>query len=633
MKEENRKNTKEIKHQRTITRGSVLLALLVSSFALVVVLALTTLSSLNINIVRSQVEYTQATFTAQAAVAQLLYELDTYNFDRNSDVSSPSVAMDIKTRCRLSPIIESEIDYFQGEASVTFEESKSFFSTDNFVSEYSAHGWRDKGKNSMSVPPFSIDLIVNVKIGGSERHYNAIIRRIWPYAVLCERGPIIISSQKSNESMTDSKPAPSQIKGNIISYSSVSLGTPSFPDIENCVIGNICTTLSKPQQNSCSFDPIIINNGSILKGKKQYNVSLRENAPIESLKFPDKKTFKELLPEDLPGLEMIGFNADTSLTLFNSILPGDQNEGSFMWAYSNEKFKKFILLVDKYISIAFSKPESLPEEMQLYIDNYIKSKLSVNPNSDMFETTCNAIRAYIQNKYFGLSYFMKKSLILQGNDECNRYLINGNLSNHLFRCKYGSNDSSNIEKPNDTIWEEGGHTYSKAGLILKDCTLFVNGDIELQEFSPDGTSAPSTIDWGEKLLSINGENATLIVSGNMKIIGGNLDSKNKGMVMLAKNMEFSSKGNFKGLILSKGAILINPYPGSSSTSDRLHIDGALACGGAVINQDTEEGFSSALPGVPEGLTLKSVELTLDHRYTKALHQSGDARVIFWQELK
>lgn len=633
MRRESIVKIKRAEHCRNVKNGSLILVLIISAFSLIVVLALITLSSLNINMIRSQIENTQARMTAHAIIDHMLYELDTYTQERNNnyDISSASASTDIKTRYNQFPIYLSERNYYQGSATITFAENSEYYSTDNFASENPAHGWRDKGKDTMSVPPFSIDFWVNVKIGGSELHYEAIINRIWPYAAFCNRGSLIVTTQVNSSSLSYFKPYPSHIKGNILSFSSVCLGLPDTQDKDNYIIGNICTSLPKPQQICSNIDPIYINDENILAGSKQYNVTECKNL-FETIKIPDKKTFFELLPHSISEIEDID-NIFTSLSLSSSNLQGSKNNGSLIWAYSDEKFNKYNLLVDKYISLAHSKPELIPEDMKRFIDDFKLRILDSNPYADESEIMCNAIKYYVQKTYFGSILFMKKNLVLQGTDGHNKFYIKGNLTNHLSRTSYKMKMNNSNEIVDNNIWIKDDDIYSKAGLILKDCSLYVDGDIELLEYNLNDSAIPITSSDGETALSIKGDNATLIVSGNMRIIGGSLDSKDKGMVMLAKNIEFSSKGNYKGIILSKGAILINPYPGTFSTTDRLHINGAIACRGMALKENCEEGSSTAIPGVPEGLTLKSVDLNLNHRYTKALHQFGKAKVVYWQELR
>ncbi len=183
--------------------------------------------------------------------------------------------------------------------------------------------------------------------------------------------------------------------------------------------------------------------------------------------------------------------------------------------------------------------------------------------------------------------------------------------------------------------------------MLRDCTLFVQGDVELTEaasmggFSPGGynvnaastTSAPC-------YSSLSGTNATLVVSGNLKIVGGALDSRDKGMVIHARNMDLSTRGKFKGMILTQGAITINPYPtvtssGEEASGETLNVQGAIACLGEVLEEEDLDDPTSppALPPRLEGLVLKSTNLVFDPKYVRAFHRFGQPRIGLWRELR
>ncbi|MGV8124352.1 MAG: hypothetical protein AB2L14_31785 [Candidatus Xenobiia bacterium LiM19] len=622
---------------RSTVKGSLILALLVSSFALFVVLALSTLSSININMVRTQVEYNQAFISAQAAAAQFIYELDTLNYLHNNevDISSVSKPMDLKTRYNLYPVFFTGTRYVGKNVNITFDQSRPYYSTDNLASENSAVGWKDKGRNTNSVPPFSIDLIINVKIGGSERHFEAVINRLWPYAAFCENGPIAITSPEFN--LLNLSYPPSIITGNIFSFSSVLLGLPDSNDRNNKVIGNICTALSKPEwvhDNLRSLDPLYVYQGNTLKGKKCYTILkglfLNTKTPIESIRFPDKNGFKELQLEQMPEFEVVGSAVDSTLSLLN---------GTFTWTGSKEKEIKFREIVASFYETALSNPSELSQEMQHYIDSFIL-QAPVKPNLSKSYLTYLAVADYVKETYFGKSVFMKKDFIIEGTDECSKYAITGNLSNHYVKYKRSENAGVQLfignNKPLLEGFDNDSELYSKAGLILKNCTLYIDGDVELCESyyaeTPQTQMEKSDV---EKFSSIEGDNATLIVSGNLRIEGGNLDSKDKGMVMLAKNIEFSTKGTFKGVIISKGLIVFNPYKyinlsNPQCKQEKLVIQGAIASYGIKSNNSW---IASSKRAYSNGMVLRGIDLTYNPRYAKMLHQFGQAGVMSWQELK
>jgi len=614
--------------------GSVLLVLIVSSFALIVVLALTTLSSLNINVVRSCVEYTQGLLTAQAAVSQFLYEQDLYQSQNSEiDISSLSKPLNLKVRYQEFPVFNNTRSEFPGEVSITFDDTKQYHSTDNSLSERPAKGWKDKGMSTLSVPPFTIDLILNVKIGSSEKHFEALINRIWNYAAFCEKGGITITNPKNLKSNGGAY-LPSQIKGNLFSSLFIFLGLPQSQDEGNTVIGDLYTSARKSSNNNVNNDPIYVHKGNTIQGDKRYCIlspaGIRKSTYFESIKFPDKNQFKELKPKEFPQLQNYDSGVEATLSL---------EEGSFTWVGSMEKIEKYNQLIISYTSIALNNIESLPNDVKSFVNDYIKVNKPANIYLSNNQLIKNAINQYVKENLYGHSLFLKENLILEGTECSNKFFLRGNLSNHYVKYLRSSqiaktNNNSSISNNNckpsgdEIIWECDEEIFSKAGLILKNCTLFVDGDVELLECNSNGMQIESSKSPG---LSIEGYNATLIVSGNLKIMGGQLDSKDKGMVVLAKNIELSTRGDFRGMILSKGTILINLYNGVSFTSEgcRLNILGAIACGGTYAT--IEDGESSATDSSLSGLVLKGINLTFDSRYTKTLQQFGKLTVVMWQE--
>ena len=75
-------------------------------------------------------------------------------------------------------------------------------------------------------------------------------------------------------------------------------------------------------------------------------------------------------------------------------------------------------------------------------------------------------------------------------------------------------------------------TYSDAGLVLKNCLLYVNGNVDLTK-GPKGDPTKGTL---------VGDNATLIVGGTLRITSGFLDSGDHGFVILARGISLEAGG-------------------------------------------------------------------------------------------
>ncbi|MDQ7822005.1 MAG: hypothetical protein RDV48_04340 [Candidatus Eremiobacteraeota bacterium] len=688
---------------RRLSAGSILLVLLVSSLLLVVILALGTLSSINLNLVRAQVEYRQALFTAQAAAAQLIYELDQYETEHSNAVDLASTTfstLDLRKRYDEKPPFPEGPAVPAGAVTITFDPSRKYYSTDNSQGEYPCRGWKDREAGGCSVPACSIDLIIGVSVGGSTRYFEAIINRKWPYAAFCSRAPIFIQ-QAVSPGQPDWKWPPTVVKGDVLSLynyralraslffpgargaalksgsprgvrspsgiadfygilginllpkASVSIGTRESEG--NSLRGNACTSASKEASSdetfdSSAFDPIQVSPGNVFTGRKCYGIAqglCTENKdPLSQIVFPELSGFSQLRPESISELEEVG-TGDNAFTM---------QQGYLTWVGSKKKAKAFEQKVNEYCELAKSNPSLLPPELmsQLGLDSQSSSALhSAVPDFGRKEV----IERYLIKIMYGSACFLKSTLTLEGDAHRNKFYLKGDLSNHYviydrkwkpaqgFQGSLGSSSSAAGSGKEELV--KIGERFSGAGLVLKDCTLFVDGDVELSEYEPGSLGQAQSMGCSlrKKLLrlssspsSIVGTNATLVVSGNLKITGGSLDSRDRGMVIHAKNMEFATKGTYQGLIIGQGAIVINPSleamaDGTWSPSGGLTVKGAIASRGAVLDEDGEEATSSAGSLALKGLSLNSVNLTFDTRYVKSLHRFGRPRIAVWNEIQ
>jgi hypothetical protein len=677
-------------------QGTVIIVLLVSALLLLVVLALGTLSSININFVRSQVEFNQALYTAQAATAQLIYEVEQFDCANNDalNLSSPTFrTLDLKRRYQDSPALPIESRRIGGDAYITFDNRQNYYSTDNSMSEVPCRGWKDKSDNSASVPPFSIDLIITVKTGGSTRRFEAFINRRWPFAAFCARGPIVITATGTRPSQKTC-PMPSAIKGDLISFfdpraiftvtgtrppdtdpppgegttigsplpdyalifysslrssglpdASICIGGQDISDKGNRVIGNALTSARKPQAGQESAaqgeqrDPIQIRSDNYLIGKKRYEIANSllswQRNPLTMVKAPEPGECTELEADKIPAIQVVG-SGERALTMVN---------GTMMWKGSALRSRKFQKVVETFLSIAQDNPQQLPDDLRVILEPYLAAGQAAYAGGPMK----SVIEGYVRERYFGCSCFMKNDLVLEGTSETSKYYLRGDLFNHYVIYAAVPITDPVTQAVTGITWVLQEEKYSKASLTLKNCTLYVDGDMELTEFagappagsgpsSPEGTTGASATT--AAFSSINGKNATLVVSGNLRLTGGRLDSMDKGMVIFARNIEFSTGGSYKGLILAQGAITINPYPKPPDTTptdmDQFHIQGGIACKGEVVNEELVSSASEPLPSSQfslEGLVLKSVDLQFDPRYAKSLHRFGRPRLSIMHELE
>jgi len=703
-----------LKHSGAHSRGSIILVLVIMSLLLLAVLSLGTLGSININFMRSQVEYYKAQQLARAAVAQFLYDFEEVEAGTSpfSDcIDSSTGTLDLRKRYNNYPPLVSPAMAPEGEVSITFDETRRYYSTDNSLSETAVPAWRDRGSKTTSLPPFTIDLVINVKTGGSVRHFEAVISRRWEYAAFCARGPIVVTGT-GVRGAENYWPIPSYVKGSLLSlydplkarissgqggdgqnggrpgqqsggpgainspgaaefYSkveaaklpsnSICVGGQGGGDTGNTVEGKICTTAQKASGDGYSgsllslrdLEPLRVNNGNTLQGSRQYSFSSAlltwERNPLTALSLPSSRAFTEIDPKAMKNEFMVWENPPT-LTMVG---------GKMRWLGRKSRVSDATALLMQYKASAQSDYSALPADLQKILTD-IDNDPSV---ADAGAAKNKAVEDYIMKKVIGQFCYLQGNLVLQGKGAESRFYIHGNISNHMaeykmMEMKQGMGMPLNFsgpERPLDIIpageglaWVLQAEQFSQCGIILRDCTLFVDGDLELLDEKVNRNDSVPVIPFQvgmapnpKKYPSIEGSNATLIVSGNVKISGGSLDSKDKGMVIQAKNMECATRGDYKGLILTGGALTINSAPKEIAGAavvkpediELLNITGGIASLGEVA----ASGPGAMGPGPPggpelEGLVLKSVNLTYSPRYLKALHRYGRPQVIMWDEL-
>jgi hypothetical protein len=509
----------------------------------------------------------------------------------------------------------------------------------------------DKGKSSRSVPPFSLLLVFKtVQAQGLTKYYEALLEWHWDYAGFCATAPITLAGMERVYSGDDPgarytylRGAPTVVKGNLFTFfdpnnpeqaagiddpddASVRarlfhrrnsiLGARHSPyslkigqtteryvetDKENKLHGDVCIfKTEKPggrYRTGGAVDPVVINEGNELKGRKRFERAagnlLPGQNPADFIKRPDTSAFSSL---------------------------------------ETEKYRSYLVLI----------PPSFSDDSDM--------QMTVDPDEDptsMFGGRQTGTRGY--NPANVEVTIITRDLDLVGTPGSNRFYLRGNLSNCFFAYRRVRElMEGGGEK---TSFVRTGAFYCGTGLKLKDCVLFVDGDVCLSERPPgwvneDLSQIRKVADLQFRFSSgsgsaLSGDNATLIVNGLLKLTGGSLDSKDRGMVIFAKDIQMASKGDFKGLIMASECFKtsIDPYFGRSIIPQRgvqgaqsastalptappqpLTIRGGIICGGKVQGSELK------------GLELTSTRLIYDPRYLKAVHGFGSLKIAHWRPL-
>lgn len=139
----------------------------------------------------------------------------------------------------------------------------------------------------------------------------------------------------------------------------------------------------------------------------------------------------------------------------------------------------------------------------------------------------------------------------------NRYL----LANHLvFQGDPNQDVTYHVDGSLTTTDLDGNaNGYS---LNLRDCRLYINGDLDLG------------------LGGLQGENATLIVNGHVVLRDGNMEASERGLVIMCGRLCVSTVGTYRGLILVRDCCAFTGlHPANSQLYNPLEIRGVIICGG------------------------------------------------------
>ncbi|MHB2021695.1 MAG: hypothetical protein ACYCW6_32615, partial [Candidatus Xenobia bacterium] len=88
---------------------------------------------------------------------------------------------------------------------ITFDPKAPNHSVDNLEGDAPVPAFYDVG-SSTSVPPFCIDLIMQITTRGQSRLFEARLRRRWPYAIFTQQGPIALEGSPGPGSSTTFNP-------------------------------------------------------------------------------------------------------------------------------------------------------------------------------------------------------------------------------------------------------------------------------------------------------------------------------------------------------------------------------------------------------------------------------------------
>lgn len=199
--------------------------------------------------------------------------------------------------------------------------------------------------------------------------------------------------------------------------------------------------------------------------------------------------------------------------------------------------------------------------------------------------------------------------------EPNRYLLSNDL---VLRGSAGQDTTFHVDGSLTNLDSQGNSIRSK--LVLRDCRLYINGNLDLGEGG------------------LEGDNATLIVNGHIVVRDGNMEAAEKGLVILCNRLGVSAVGAYRGLILVRDCCAFTKMgvtdPNHVEYFNPLEIRGAIICGGSEARMRLASQPESNLTTTTiRGVSLSSARFIYDPRYLTSLQPISPYQLIHFERIE
>lgn len=575
---------------------------------LIIGLAMGTLSTLSLQFNRHQIDGIRSEMAARSAVAEVLAVLRKHDTETEINPLRPEPT-------NVSELFPGDFVVEEGQykTTINFEPSRAGHSTDNLGGDAPAVGWPDSD-DVPRIPPFGLDLVLNVEGPSGSRRYRAGLKRVWPFALYSKQGPVMLLSIPNGEATETG--SPSVVKGDI--YTSW-MGEEGEGGIHRTGYGlGLLDDPSKVLANleaRAGFHPSLPPNFHLLIGAPLgYNTPRGPN-DVHADSTPEEKFYYYSA-----GTLVRKFDETEDSAVFNPQVVVDVDRDNLLdgdFVYNHKLNADLPPIIHPRSSM---KGRTLLNRGPA-MDPLAQIEAGSGAPASTFDSTgyqalnLNRPGADLESKY-GLSaldleyddgtgdtprpYLLQDELRLTpsenstGGAVSTHYEIDGSVSNR------------------QVIYNKGGSGLGsglyvremKAGMRLQDTVLHVKGDLDLSatplDSVPDDPDSPP--------LEIVGAGATVIVDGQLILGNAHINAQDQGFVLFARDIVLKGGGTFYGLMIAENSITI------LSQKNELEIKGALMCAG------------------PGGITLKGTRLEHDPEYLKSINGAGDFALISWKEL-
>ncbi len=609
--------------------------LLMSALLIVVCFSLATLSVLNLNMSRAASTTAQARALATAAVNQITTELSNMpGASTAGPLSATRPRVDLVERFK-RPVFPSGAEHLPGTVAITFDPAADHASVDNFDSTVPAASWTDRGTARKSVPPLSLDVLMAVTVGGQTTWFEAVLQRRWPY-VLCTPGRVTMMGtpqwDRVRPGTTEEEAIePSHIQGAVFSLADMEFKE----DAEWWNRGRVSTVQNNPLAYARPGESDVVTVGQTI-----FDAIFRF-IPPEAGQIIVGGEIRLRLPDSTSVRRDVPVHSDGNVLQGRVDVMADSVEGLLRVAPRNVQGGGLRANVrppdlQRKLAAAFKLPD--PSE---YVE--VPPQSGVGRASDdappdestqalVLPPNGVSMPAGGGSRFFALTGDLvlppTGAALVKGTPRPFDY---GKTARFVIPCSVGNRWLSDRGR---TLNQSG------AGIELKNCLLYVKGNLDLSASGPDAEGNVT-------VPALRGSNATIIVDGTLVLTNGAIDAQDQGMVIFCRRLVSQAKGHYKGLLLvQKSAAFFPAAPG-----DRLRIDGAIICGDSPIviqeavqaTAETPSGGDNAAPPTPSrvsagrsvplrGLRLWSTELNYDPRYLKTLNPIGSLSLVSMRQV-
>lgn len=624
-------------------RGSALITvLLVSALLIVVCFSLASTAMLNLNLADAYQTQTQAMLIAQAAVHQISSELDDAAATATSGATSGDgdERLDLLARFSGKPVFPTGADRFPGTASVTFDTRDDHYSVDNSTNEGSAQGWLDRGTAQRSVPPFCIDLIIRVKIAGRTHHFQALLRRRWPYALTTPGKITLMGAPTYASDRATVTQVPSKVSGRVYHLPRLSFTMPPPPnlpapfddgsdvyveaelihnqlnvfprEIAAVTVGGAAELRPQPTLSDPSPAPVLIeSSGNVLEGNVDVTTLSTENA-VEAAggNLWSGTARGEVRPRNLLANLQRAFVIPREVATYTSLLPPgppvsaphvpepppDDGSGTGFPTDGSSPPGGDNTPVDGNEEGSPPPPAPTPIPSPSASPNPSASPEPEPTPSPFYAIQDGDLRLDGPSPPEGETFVYPDTSCFRIDMSCGNRWVDGRKV--LFSSGYG--------------------------LEMHNCILYIAGNLDL---SSRESAQGATL----RAPALRGTNATLIVDGTLILNNGSLEAAGAGMVIYCRRLVTAAQGEYRGLIMVQKAAAICPaFPKA-----RLRIEGGIVCGGESIRlytsgpNDEEDLLTTWI----QGLHLWSTEVVYKPQFLKTLNRFGPLELINLRQIE